>query len=73
MSEKVFDTTQSACVMSGVVAVYTMQKFVHQSILYYPCNSDNLLSQINNRAIALQTAAYFLYLQINPAFVHVPN
>jgi hypothetical protein len=71
VSGKVFDTTQSAYVMSGVVAAYTTQKFAHQSSLHYPCNSDNLLSQINIRAIALQTAAYFEYPQMIPVFVHV--
>jgi hypothetical protein len=71
LGEKVFDNTQSACVLSGVVAACTMQKFAHQSILLYLRSSDNLLSQINNRAITLQTAAYFEYLQNIPAFVHI--
>jgi len=69
--ERVSDTTQGACVLSGVVAACTMQKFAHQSILLYLCNSDSLLSQINNRAITLQTAAYFEYLQTITAFVHM--
>lgn len=71
LGEKVFDITQGACVLSGVVAACTMQKFAHQSILLYLCNSDSLLSQINNRAITLQTAAYSEYLQTIPAFVHI--
>jgi len=69
--KKVFDNTQSACVLSGVVAACAMQQFAHQSVLLYLCNSDNLLSQINNRAITLQTAEYFEYLQNIPAFVHI--
>ena len=71
LGEKVFDTTESACVLSAFVAVCTMQKFAHQSILLYLCNSDNLLSQINNRGITLQTAEYFECLQNIPAFVHI--
>ena len=47
VGEKVFDTTQSACALSGAVAASTMQKFAYQCVLLYPCNSDNLLSQIN--------------------------
>lgn len=71
LGEKVFDITQGACILSGVVAACKMQNFVHQSILLYQCNSDSLLSQINNRAITLQTAAYSEYLQTIPAFVHI--
>jgi hypothetical protein len=70
VGEKVFDTTKSACVLLGVVAACTMQEFAHQSSLQYLCTSDGLLSQINNRAITLQTAAYFEYLQMIPACVH---
>jgi len=58
LGEKVFDITQGACVLSGVVAACTTQKFAYQSISLYLCNSDSLLSQINNRVIALQNAAY---------------
>jgi hypothetical protein len=71
LGEKVFDTTQSVCVLAGVVAACTMQKFAHQSVLLHQCNSDSLLSQINNHAITLETAAYFEYLQNIPAFVHI--
>jgi hypothetical protein len=71
VGEKVLNTTQSACALSGGVAACTMQKFAYQSVLLYPCNSDSLLSQINNRAFTLQTAAYFEYLQNIPAFVHI--
>ena len=73
---KVFDTTKSACVLSGVVTACTMQKFAHQSSWRYLRNSDNLLSQINNRAIALQVLHILnihihAHTQMIPAFVHI--